>query len=391
MILCNFKSIPPEFLLDQEPTLEWLALAHTRAESLKPEHQGRIGESFQRQMSTLFRRYGCSSDRIQTRRAVLRDFTHTDWDAMELFSFKDRFQGPTMDERVAFFRKVVEPVCKQMYPETGNPPDHLIHVTCTGYVSPSCAQELVARNHWHDQTVVTHAYHMGCYAALPAIRMAKGFLAGSPAKRWTGAAAPRPVDVLHTEVCSIHLQTDVHTPEQMVVQSLFADGFIKYSAVQSKSDAGRLGAGLNLEAIHEVMVPDTLKAITWDCSEWGMKMGLMREVPQLIAESLQPFVEELCRRARVSLKKIQAEGIFAIHPGGPKIINQVQSLFHVSDDQVSVSKAILKQCGNMSSATLPHIWEAIVANPAIPEKTYVLSLAFGPGLCISGAILRKVS
>ena len=67
---------------------------------------------------------------------------------------------------------------------------------------------------------MTHAYHMGCYAAMPALRIAAGFVA-------TGS---RRVDSSHTELCSLHLDPTDHRLEQLVVQSLFADGLIRYSA-----------------------------------------------------------------------------------------------------------------------------------------------------------------
>jgi len=42
----------------------------------------------------------------------------------------------------------------------------------------------------------------------------------------------------------------------------------------------------------------------------------------------------------------------------------------------------------MSSATLPHVWQAILDAPGVPGGTPVVALAFGPGLTIAGAILR---
>ncbi|MBF0501239.1 MAG: type III polyketide synthase [Candidatus Riflebacteria bacterium] len=391
MILCHFQSIQPGFLLEQETTLHWLALAHARAEAAKsPYSKGLIDESFVSHMDNLFRRFGCSSKHIRTRRVAVEDFTHTDWERMQLFSFADNPHGPTMSQRSDCFRKIGKRVCGKAFPESLDPPDHLIHVTCTGYISPSCAQEVVVTNRWHERTVVTHAYHMGCHASLPAIRIANGLISGASSLRQDGVTGPQRADILHTEVCSIHLQTGDPSPEQLVVQSLFADGFIKYSVVNSTPEA-LAGSGLFVESMHEVLIPYTLGAMSWDCTEWGMRMGLSRDVPHMIAASLETFVEELCRRAGVSFQKIRPEALFAIHPGGPKIIDRVQEMFHLSEEQIRISRTIMATCGNMSSATLPHIWEAIVSESSIPDGTMVVSLAFGPGLSISGALMTKVS
>lgn len=382
MILCNFRKVLPAAVLKHEDTISWIALAHSRSEALKSERSGKPPEKdFLRSLSAMLNRYGCSKKSIQTRGTESLDFTHHDWKKMELFSISDDPSGPTMSQRMRVFRRAGNRVCERIYPLNSDPPDHLIHVTCTGYISPSCAQEIVSANNWHKRTVVTHAYHMGCYAALPAVAIAEGFLRTPGEKR---------VDLLHTEVCSIHLQPFDHSPEQLVVQSLFADGFIKYSALNSRADHLRAGPGLRLKGLHEELIQGTANAITWECSEWGMIMGLSRNVPDLIVSSLAPFVKELCRRTRVSFQAILKNGIFAIHPGGPKIIDRIQETLNLSDFQVQASRDILRKHGNMSSATIPHVWESIAADSSIPEKTRIVSLAFGPGLCISGALLVKV-
>ncbi|MBF0547108.1 MAG: hypothetical protein HQM08_21890 [Candidatus Riflebacteria bacterium] len=391
MILCNFESIRPRFMLSQESTLQWLVDAHTRAESSRAQSMpGQRNNPLDREYSVLFQRYACSPKRISTRGVEVEDFTHSEWNKMELFSFNKNWQGPTMTERTRTFQKIGRRIFKKMYPETSNPPDHIIHVTCTGYVSPSCAQELVIRNHWYEKTVVTHAYHMGCYASVPAVRMAEGFLTNSRSKRATASKQNTRVDIIHTEVCSIHVQLGDPSPEQIVVQSLFADGFIKYSAVTHTNNNFRIGTGLKLMATHEQLIPDSLEAISWECSEWGMKMGLSREVPNKITTSLLPFLMELCNRAGVSFERIRPEAIFAVHPGGPRIIDQIQTLLHLSDEQMENSKSILRVHGNMSSATLPHIWESILNNLPSPNSKYILSLAFGPGICISGALFKTI-
>ena len=56
-----------------------------------------------------------------------------------------------------------------------DPPSDVVHVSCTGYVSPSAVQRLIERKHWNVRTQATQVYHMGCYAALPALRVAAGF------------------------------------------------------------------------------------------------------------------------------------------------------------------------------------------------------------------------
>jgi len=384
MIVGNFKSIRPRYQISQEASLTWLAKAHLRAEALRVGTGEPFDEAgFERKITALLRRHGCSPSRIRCRGSEITDFTHQDWEKMELFSLTRNPEGPTMEERNAFFQRAAQRICREMFPEADTPPEQVIHVTCTTYVSPSCVQELVVDRGWSSHTAVTHAYHMGCYAALPATLMARGFLA-LPSSR-TG----RRVDILHTEFCSGHLQPADHSPEQIVVQSLFADGFIRYSVFADDQDPGCRRPGLEILGQYEAMVPATREAITWECGGYGMKMGLSRDVPQLITDHLPSFLTELASRSGTSPAELLSGAVFAIHPGGPKIIDQIQTLCHLTDAQVSFSRAILMEYGNMSSATLPHVWAAVAADPGVVSGTRVVSLAFGPGLSISGAVLVK--
>ena len=68
-------------------------------------------------------------------------------------------------------------MAEAFYPGGEEPPDDIIHVTCTGYEAPSAVQKLAVRRGWQDRVGITHAYHMGCYASMPAVRMATGYLA----------------------------------------------------------------------------------------------------------------------------------------------------------------------------------------------------------------------
>lgn len=265
MILCNFRSIRPRFIVKQDATLSWLSLAHARAEAMKDKVTKEQDEKgFAERIAKLFLRYGCSPERIATRGLEISDFSHTRWNEMELFNYQDSPFGPTTSQRSEKFREIGTRVCAELFTEDQTPPDHIIHVTCSGYLSPSCAQERVAQNGWHDKVVVTHAYHMGCYAAVPAIRIANGYLAAA-LNPSDGSGNSSCVDILHTEVCSLRIQAHEHSPEQLVVQSLFADGFIVYSAIQPNQQSTMKGSGLLLKTLHEVIVPDSANAITWEC------------------------------------------------------------------------------------------------------------------------------
>jgi predicted naringenin-chalcone synthase len=190
-------------------------------------------------------------------------------------------------------------------------------------------------------------------------------------------------------MCSLHLDPLAHTPEQLVVQSLFADGFITYSVCE-ETEWERRSPAFQLLALDEQILPNSSQAMTWAASEIGMRMSLSRDVPERLAEALAPFVQNLLLRAGLGAIE-QLSASFAVHPGGPKILDRAQAVLELKEAQLASSRKVLRERGNMSSATLPHIWLDMAADPGLKHGALVISLAFGPGLTLCGAVLRKLS
>ncbi len=374
MLLTDFQILRPPYETSQEATLEWLIDAHVFAEKIK-NHPDL--PSFRKTLTDKLWHIGCKPDRIAKRGHVTPDYLHKNWEEMEVYRLNQDTSGENLSVRSKFFEEYTTHVFEKFYPEESLPPNDLIHVSCTGYVSPSGAQKIVSLKNWGAQTTVTHAYHMGCYASIPAIRMARGFLSQDRDK--TG------VDIVHTEICSLHTNPANHNADQLVSQSLFADGFIKYS-VKPKTSKPHI----KILEVHEEIIPDSTKSMTWKTMHWGFEMTLAKEIPVLFSREIPHFLERLAKKAKLPVDLLLKTAVFAIHPGGPKILVYIQEKLNLLDSQMAPSFEILKNYGNMSSATLPHIWEKILNDPNIPNNTLILSLAFGPGLSITGAIMEKI-
>jgi predicted naringenin-chalcone synthase len=120
-----------------------------------------------------------------------------------------------------------------------------------------------------------------------------------------------------------------------------------------------------------------------------MQMTLARDIPDRIAGCLRQFVSDLYRKAGMNIGEHHSRTVFAVHPGGPKIIDRVREVLELSEAQVQTSRDVLFDHGNMSSATLPHIWMRITGDERVAPGTLVASLAFGPGLTVCGGLFRK--
>jgi len=375
--LTDFRALRPAQESEQQRLLDWTAGIHATAAAALDGLTRTEQEAFRERLSRVIARCACGPSQIARRGHAAPDIGG---DGVPFYDVARSPRGPDTGARTRFFAQVARGIFDAFYADERTPPRDLIHVTCTGYASPSAAQELVARKGWGVRTRVTHAYHMGCYAALPAVRLAAGALVASGALAAPGEAR---ADIVHTEMCSLHFDPGQHTIEQLVVQSLFADGFIRYSAVIAPR-----GPSLRVLAGAEQIVPDTAASMQWILGSHGMEMTLARDVPERISGALRGVVEDVYGRAGLELGDL-GRSVCAVHPGGPKIIDRVRDGLELAEWQVATSRAVLHDYGNMSSATLPHVWMRMIADAAVAPGTPVLSLAFGPGLTICAAVFRK--
>lgn len=377
VFLNQFETVKPKNRFPQDELLAWITKIHQSAESTQINSE-KIADST---LEKLFQRYGVKAAQISQRYTESDDVLSASVSENKVYQISNvQPHGKNISERTQFFSDRAYEVMEKMYDvsSTKKRPDHLIHVTCTGYVSPSAAQRIVTTPQWQHSTEITHAYHMGCYAAMPAVRMAKSFVASESATN-----SDYSVDIIHNEMCSLHMNPLAQTPEQMVVQTLFADGHVKYSATPVVVTGGK---NLKIIAMLEYVVPNSEKDMSWIPAPWGMQMNLSREVPAKIKLELKNFSAILFKKAGLSLAEA-LKSVFAIHPGGPKIIETVQEVLELNENQIRESKKILFERGNMSSATLPHVWSEILA-ANYPVGTRVISYAFGPGLTLFGSVFE---
>jgi len=294
--------------------------------------------------------------------------------------------GEMLDARMELFEQTAESVFERLYNDVAEMPDDIVHVTCSGYVSPSPVQIYLSKRGRHA-TGVTHSYHMGCYGAFPAVRTALGLVGSSY------VSLPRPkrrVDLVHTEFLSLHFDLLGETADSFVTSTLFADGFIKYSAYPLAEFARKQRSGLKILALDEQLLPASLPDMTLKPGPFQFDMSLSKRVPFLIRDSIEGFVTSLCAQAGLDFDTEKSSMVFAVHPGGPAILNQIRNKLGIDESQLADARQVLREHGNMASATAPHIWQRIVESDRIRPGTKVVSMAFGPGLTVIGALFEKV-
>lgn len=303
---------------------------------------------------------------------------------MRLYDVQQDPRGKDIKSRHYSYGKVVEQALAEMFRDTERAPDDLIHVTCSGYLAPNPVERMVAKREWFN-TTVTNSYHMGCYGAFPAIKMAYGFLASA----YAGVQPPKErVDIVHSELLSAHNNITDPRAENIIAMSLFADGLIRYSLYTEEALRREGRHGLRILALNEHLLPDSADDMTWVPGSHSFVMTLTPKVPVVIKRYVMPFVIDLVNRAGIDFVKERSSLAFAIHPGGPKIIEHIQDELQLSDGQVALSQKVFQDNGNMSSATVPHILKEVLEE--VEVGTRVVCLAFGPGLTATGLVVEKI-
>ena len=245
--------------------------------------------------------------------------------------------------------------------------EQLTVVSCTGYATPGLDILLARDLGLAPTTRRLSVGHMGCYAALPGL----GSVADTVSAR--GGAAL----LLCLELTTLHLQPATDDPEQIVAHALFADAA---AAVALTPDRGRF------EVVDVVAHTDAASAglMTWDVTDLGFRMTLSPSVPKVLAEHVAAVVDGLL--ARHGVRRDAVAG-WAVHPGGPRIVDVVTDRLGLADEDVAESRSVLRDYGNCSSATVLLILDRLARRDLRPGD-HVVALAFGPGLTLYTALLR---
>jgi len=126
------------------------------------------------------------------------------------------------------------------------------------------------------------------------------------------------------------------------------------------------------------------QAMTWNPGAHGFNMTLSSEVPELIEEDLLPLYDRALEKAGRSREDVRH---WCIHPGGVRILQAVRNCLGLDETALGSSCKVLREYGNMSSATLLFVlkdmWSVLAEHTSAP----VFAAAFGPGLAMESMVM----
>jgi predicted naringenin-chalcone synthase len=323
-----------------------------------------------RKLQAIFKSSG-----IATRYSVLEDYGKLN-DFTFFSNDGDPKKFPTTRDRQTVYQQHALPLALQAIHHLNendfSTVTHLITVSCTGLYAPGLDIELVQKLNLNTSVQRTNIMFMGCYAAFNALKVADAFCKEN---------ANAKVLVVCIELCSLHFQKEVNE-DNILANALFADGAAAVMVSAKPSN----GVQLKLKAFHNDLATDGNQAMAWLVGDYGFEMRLSAYVPAIIKQGIKNLTDALLKKIEFQFSDIQH---FAIHPGGKKILEVIESELDITREKNTSAYHVLQNYGNMSSATvlfvLQHCWKSFTNKN---HGEHVLSFAFGPGLTMESMLLE---
>lgn len=255
--------------------------------------------------------------------------------------------------------------------------DLIVSTTVTGVAVPSIETRLAAGVGLRADVDRMPLFGLGCAGGVAGLARAHDYLTAYP---------DRIAVVLAVELCTLTVQHDDPSAANMVASGLFGDGA---AAVVLAGNARPVPTGASwlgpwLRASRSSLYPDTGRAMGWDIGSSGFKVVLGVEVPELVHEYLPRDVDEFLRRVGLDSADITS---WVSHPGGPKVLEAIESALELPADALSLTWDSLARVGNLSSASILHVLHDTIRTRRPAAGSHGLMLAMGPGFASELALL----
>ena len=248
--------------------------------------------------------------------------------------------------------------------------DFIITVSCTGIMIPSVDAYLINKLDMKQDIVRLPVTEMGCVAGISGMIYANNFLKANPNKRAVVIAVESPTSTFQIEDYSM---------VNIVSAAIFGDGC---ACTVLSSYEEEKGPEIIDEAMYHFYNAEHMMG--FELKNTGLQMVLDKEVPETIASHFPKFVHPFLERNDLSIEDVDH---LIFHPGGKKIVQTIEEIFGSLGKNIDITKAVLKEYGNMSSATVLYVLERFI-DQGVKKGDIGLMLSFGPGFTAQRLLLK---
>ena len=357
--IISIATAVPEYKHTQQHLMEFMEGAYS------------AGEKEKRIINYLYKHSG-----IDTRYSVIPDFT-LPVDEWEFFPHSKNLEPfPNLEHRMDWFKRHALSLSLQSANKCidgiidKHELTHLITVSCTGMSAPGLELQLMEAMGLNADVSRTAINFMGCYAAVHGLKMANDIVNANPGAK---------VLVVCTELCSLHFQK-TFTEDSVTAPLLFADGS---AAALICGDDDR-HEGLHMDSFYAEVMKDKKDSMSWNLSSNGFVMTLAGDVPEIFRADIGPLKDRAIAKAGYTTEQIK---YFCIHPGGKRILEAISKGLSLSEEDLVESYKILREYGNMSSATILFVMKEMWGRLFADKGAHIFAAAFGPGLTMESLIM----
>jgi alpha-pyrone synthase len=236
---------------------------------------------------------------------------------------------------------------------------HLVVTSCTGLSAPGLDLQLQQALGLRSSLERTVIGFMGCYAAINGLKAAWHIVRSMPTAR---------VLLVNLELCTLHLHEDVD------LEGLL--GFMQFADGCAASMISANPVGLELRRFRCDVLPQAAELITWQVGDRGFDMELAPSLPKVLGDNIESLLHWMDEPVE----------LWAVHPGGRAILDAVETALKLSPGALVTSREVLRNYGNMSSATVMFVLKAMMDAAKTGSG---IAMAFGPGLTLESMIFRK--
>jgi len=239
--------------------------------------------------------------------------------------------------------------------------DAIVTVSSSGIATPALDARLMQRLPFRTDVERSPLFGLGC---------AGGVLGLSRATALARAAPQSRVLLLVIELSTLTFRHQDRSKANLVATALFGDGAAA-AIITCRDDAPPSAPRLGPSGEHTW--PDSLDIMGWDVTDDGLQVVFSRDIPTLVREELRGVVDTFLRKHKLSRRDVDE---FVCHPGGAKVLDALEEALELKPGALVHSREVLREHGNMSSATVLFILRAALDAGV---KGRCLLTTMGPG------------
>ncbi|HEX8374378.1 MAG TPA: type III polyketide synthase [Geminicoccaceae bacterium] len=273
-------------------------------------------------------------------------------------------EGPGFAERNAASVQAAEELlaeaARAALARAGLAPDAIDAVVCvcsTGIATPSLDARVAERLGLRADVERTPIFGLGCAGGTSGLARAASLARGNPGSR---------VLFLVVELCTLTFRLADRSKANLVACALFGDG----------AAAAVLGTDLDgpaLGAAGEHRWGGTLDVMGWTVEDDGLGVLFSIKIPEIARQKMRAATQTFLARHGLGFEAVDR---FVCHPGGAKVVEALEEAFALPDGTLADARAVLRDYGNMSAATVLFVLARALKEPGWRRG---LVTSMGPG------------